>query len=151
VEVCTDRTFEFGVGPAALWSALTSVDRYRQWWPWLREFDGTMFVEGARWRCAVRSPLLYRVRFVIVLEDVVAGRSASAAVTGDIVGQARLDVTPGTGGSRLRLEATLASESRLLRTIARVAPPLARFGHDRLLSVGVRQFRSRALVEGSER
>jgi uncharacterized protein YndB with AHSA1/START domain len=148
VEVQTDRTFEFAVDPPELWSALTSVDRYRRWWPWLREFDGVSFEEGARWRCAVRSPLLYRVRFDIVLEEVVPERSASAAVTGDIVGRARLDVTPAAGGSRLRLVTTLSSESRLLRTVAGVAPPLARFGHDRLLRVGVRQFRSRALEVG---
>jgi uncharacterized protein YndB with AHSA1/START domain len=148
VEVCTDRTFDFGVDRATLWSALTSVERYRQWWPWLREFDGASFVAGARWRCAVRSPLLYRVRFDVVLDEVVVGRSASASVTGDIVGQARLDVTPVEDGSRLRLVSTLSPESRLLRTFARLAPPLARFGHDRLLLVGVRQFRSRALGVG---
>ena len=150
MEVRSDRTFAFTVGPAELWSALTGVEHYRSWWPWLRHFDGASFVEGARWRCAVRAPLGYPVRFEVALSDVVPGRSAVAEVTGDIAGHARLDVRPtdggggGGGGSELRLQATLASKRWMLRAIARLAPPVARFGHNRLLSTGVRQFRERA-------
>ena len=145
MEVRSDRTFDFTVGPDQLWSALTSVERYRTWWPWLRRFEGTTFVQGAHWRCAVRAPLGYPVRFEVVLSDVVPGRSAAAAVTGDIAGSARLDVaaTDG-GGSRLRLQSALASKRWLLRAIAFLAPPVARFGHDRLLEKGVRQFRDEA-------
>ncbi len=146
MEVRSDRTFDFPVGPAALWLALTSVDRYRSWWPWLRRFDGVSFVEGARWTCAVRAPLFYPVRFEVVLDDVEPGRSAAAVVTGDIAGRARLDiVVVDGGGSALRLRSTLTSERWLLRAIARLAPPVACFGHDRLLDTGVRQFRERAL------
>jgi len=144
VEVRSDRWFEFAVGPAELWTALTGVDRYRSWWPWLHRFEGTSFAEGARWRCAVRAPLGYPVRFEVVLERVVEGRSAAASVAGDIAGRARLDVEAAGAGSRLHLESTLASERWLLRAIARLAPPVARFGHDRLLDTGVRQFRIRA-------
>ena len=152
MEVRSDRTFEFTVGPAELWSALTRVERYRSWWPWLRHFDGSTFVEGARWRCAVRAPLGYPVRFEVALTDVVPDRSAVAEITGDIAGHARLDIRPtdaggdddGGGGSELRLQSTLASKRWLLRALARLAPPVARFGHDRLLTTGVRQFRTRA-------
>ncbi len=148
VEVRSDRWFDFPVGPAALWSALTAVDRYRSWWPWLRRFDGVAFTEGARWRCVVRAPLGYPVRFDVILDEVVAGRTAVATVAGDIAGHARLDVVTDAdadagGGSRLHLQSTLASERWLLRIVARVAPPVARFGHDRLLDTGVRQFRRR--------
>ena len=144
MEVRSDRTFEFAVGPEVLWSALTSVDRYRHWWPWLRRFDGESFGDGARWECAVRSPLLYGVRFGVVLEDVVAGRSASASVDGDIAGRAHLEVTAVEAGSQLHLVSTLTSESVLLRTIARLTPRLALFGHDRLVQIGVRQFQEKA-------
>lgn len=144
-EVRSDRSFRFAVGPDELWSALTAVDRYRLWWPWLHRFDGDSFSEGTRWRCAVRSPLLYRLRFEVVLEEVVTGRSASALVAGDITGRARLDVTPVDGGSELRLVSTLVPGSRSLRTIARLLPPVAHLGHDRLIETAVRQFRARAL------
>jgi hypothetical protein len=125
------------------------VEHYRSWWPWLRRFEGTSFVEGARWRCAVRAPLGYPVRFEVALSDVVPDRSAVAEVTGDIAGHARLDVRPTDGGgSELRLQSTLTSQRWLLRAIARLAPPVARFGHNRLLSTGVRQFRERAFSRG---
>jgi hypothetical protein len=145
VEVRSDRTFEFAVDAAALWSALTAVDRYRQWWPWLRRFDGRSFSEGARWRCQLRSPLLYPVRFEVLLDEVVERRWAAATIAGDICGHARLDVTPLGDGSRLRLVSALAPRSRVLRTITRLAPPIAQFGHDRLLDTGVGQFGAQAL------
>ncbi len=144
VEVRSDRSFPFEVGPGALWSALTRVDRYRLWWPWLRRFEADSFAPGERWRCAVRSPLLYPVRFDVMLEEVVAGRWATARVAGDIAGHARIEVTPDGDGSRLRLVSTLAPEAWLLRAIARLAPPVARFGHDRLLDTAVGQFGARA-------
>lgn len=137
----SDRWFRFPVEPADLWAALTAVDRYRTWWPWLRRFEADSFAEGARWRCAVQAPMLYPVRFDLVLEEVVAGRSASAVVTGDIAGRARLEVVADGAGSRLRLQSTLASERWVLRAIARLVPAVARAGHDRLLDTGVRQFR----------
>jgi len=146
VEVCSDRSFRFEVDPAALWAAVTGVEGYRRWWPWLRRFEADSFSKGARWRCAVRSPLFYPVRFVVVLEEVVEGRSATAAVAGDISGRARLDVSPVEGGSELHLVSTMSPESRLLRALARIAPRVARFGHDRLVDTGVRQFTARALA-----
>jgi hypothetical protein len=150
VEVRSDCTFHFDVGSEALWSAITDVGHYRRWWPWLRRFDGAAFSEGARWRCVVRSPLRYRVRFDVVLDEVFPGRSATASVTGDIAGHARLDVRADDGGgaddrSRLHLVSRLEPRSRLLRSLSLVAPPVARFGHDRLLRTGVRQFSARAL------
>ena len=105
---------------------------------------GRLLHRGGRWRCTVRSPLRYPLRFDLVLDQVVAQGSATATVTGDIAGHARLEVTPDGRGSRLRLVSSLASKSWLLRVIARLAPPAARFGHDRLLDVAVRQFTRRA-------
>ncbi|HEX7277215.1 MAG TPA: hypothetical protein VF244_07550 [Acidimicrobiales bacterium] len=52
------------------------------------------------------------------------------------------------GGSRLHLQSTLASQRWPLRIVAHLLPPVARFGHDRLLDTGVRQFRDRALPPG---
>jgi hypothetical protein len=145
----SDRRHRFEVPVDELWSALSDPSQYRRWWPWLRRLDGAAFEEGASWRCEVQPPLPYVLRFDLHLEEVEAARFATARIEGDIVGHAAIDVHPhGDAGSELRLVAALAPSSPALRAVARVAAPIARFGHDWVLDTGLRQFRRRALGEG---
>lgn len=124
---------------------MARVEAYRSWWPWLRHFDGGGLVVGATWSAAVQPPLPYRLSFEVHLDEVEPPRVVEARVTGDIVGTARLEITPAAGGSELHLRSELAPTSPVLRTVARVAAPMARFGHEWVLGTGLRQFRDRAL------
>jgi hypothetical protein len=81
MEVQSERRFHFDAEPAELWHAMGSVERYREWWPWLRSFDAS----------------------------------------------------------------GLAPANALLRVLATVGRPIARYGHDWVLDVGAGQFASRAL------
>src|SRR5215207_4225533 len=48
VEIVSDRRYRFAVDREELWSALTRVQDYQSWWPWLRHFDGrAVVVRGA--------------------------------------------------------------------------------------------------------
>lgn len=144
----SDRRYPFAVPPEELWSAFVDTGAYRSWWPWLRTFDGDGFHEGARWTCEVQPPLPYSLRFELLLEEVEAPRFVTATVSGDISGHASIDVRATPAGSEVRLVATLGPNSAVLRTIARLAHPLVRFGHDWVIDTGLRQFRRRALREG---
>jgi uncharacterized protein YndB with AHSA1/START domain len=144
----SDRRYRFGVPPEDLWHALGRTGDYRRWWPWLRRLDDAAFEAGAVWRCEVQPPLPYSVRFELHLEEVEAPRFITATVHGDITGHAAIDVHPAVEGSELRLVAMLAPGSSVLRSIARIAPPVVRFGHDWVIDTGLRQFRRRALPEG---
>ena len=145
MQVSSDRRYRFAVGPDELWSALTRVHDYRAWWPWLRGFDGRAFSEGERWACVVRPPLPYSLRFKVELQEVVAPRLVTAILDGDIVGRARLDIAAAPDGSDLRLVSQLAPKNAVLRNIARLARPVARFGHDWVLDAGFRQFEGNAV------
>lgn len=143
-EVRSDRLWTFDLDADSLWGRMSDLDRYRGWWPWLREFDADGgFGPGARWRCTVAPPLPYVVRFVIDLERVDEGRSVTASVSGDITGEARLDVEPVDGThSRAHLVSHLAPSNPVLRGFARAAGPLVRWGHDWVIDQGRRQFDS---------
>jgi uncharacterized protein YndB with AHSA1/START domain len=144
VDVRSDRRYGFGVGPQELWAALVRVEEYPRWWPWLRDFRAHAFAPGARWECVVQPPLPYAVRFRLRLGDVVAPTYVTASIEGDIDGEARLDVSATATGSELRLVSCLRPRSSLLRTVAGMVPPVARFGHEWVLDTGVRQFRAHA-------
>jgi hypothetical protein len=92
-----------------------------------------------------RPPLPYVVRFTLALDDVVAPDHVDATVSGDIAGRALLTLTDRAGGCELRLQAVLAPARPLLRAVTALLPPVARYGHDRLITTGAAQFGAVAL------
>ena len=144
MEVRSDREYRFPFEPDALWSALSATSDYQRWWPWLREFEARGLVAGDRWRCTVKPPLPYSLRFTIELIDVVPVTTLSATISGDIAGRARIDIEPDDGGSRLHLTSTLAPSNRAFAVIATVARPVVKRGHDWVLDTGAAQFAEHA-------
>ena len=141
----SDQRHHFDAAPDQLWAAMTSTDRFRSWWPWLRRFDASGVARGDVWTATVQPPLPYRVSFDLLLTEVRAPQLVAVDVTGDIEGSARLEVLPNASGSELHFTSDLTPTSSLLRIVARMAPPLARYGHEWVLKTGLDQFRSRAL------
>lgn len=146
MRISSDRRHSFAVSPDELWEAMVRVDAYRGWWPWLRSFDAIALSPGEVWTAVVQPPLPYRLRFDLHLDEVLAPQIVSAVVAGDIEGSARLEITPTAVGSELHFTSELSPTNPVLRTVARVARPLVRFGHDWVLDTGLRQFRDRALA-----
>jgi hypothetical protein len=145
VRISSDRRHAFRVSPQELWAAMAQVDAYRTWWPWLRHFDAAALQAGEVWTAVVQPPLPYRLRFDVHLDDVRAPHCASALVTGDIEGKAQLEIEPTPEGSELHIVSELTPTNTVLRRVAQLMPPMARFGHEWVLDTGLRQFRDRAL------
>lgn len=141
--VQSDRRHRFGLAPPELWARMGQVDRYRSWWPWLRELDAEGLCTGDVWTCVVQPPLPYRLRFDLTLDEVIPERSVAATVRGDIEGSASFEINGVAGGSELHLASALAPRHPVLRAMGTVAHPIARFGHDWVLDTGLRQFRDR--------
>jgi hypothetical protein len=141
VDVRSDRRFGFESERASVWAAIARVDRYQEWWPWLHDFDGAALRVGERWRCVIRPPLPYTLRFDVLLVEVVDHQLVRARVEGDITGWARLTAIDRGAGCEVRLMSALSPANRTLRVVARVARPVATFGHDWVLDTGAREFR----------
>lgn len=124
VDISSDRRFHFDDGRATVWAAVTRTDRYRQWWPWLHEFDGSEFDVGARWRCVVKPPLPYTLHFDVVLTEVVDGDVVRARIEGDITGWATLTGIDVEAGCELRLTSELCPANPALRLVTRLARPV---------------------------
>lgn len=141
--VHSDRRWSFGVCSGALWDEISTVDRYRTWWPWLRRFEAGALQAGQTWACVVQPPLPYSLRFTVGLDEVVPQRLVTATITGDVTGTARLEVAETEAGCDARLVSLLAPGNRVLRAVALVARPMVRYGHDWVLDTGARQFAAR--------
>jgi len=143
-----DRRWEFPVPPVRFWATINDTGRYREWWPWLREFDGAPLEPGVAARCVIQAPLPYALDLVITVDDVVPATSVDVHISGDLVGPARLEVGPDGDGCSARLSWSLRLEDRWLRRVARVARPAMVWAHDRVVEVGVRRFERVALDGG---
>jgi hypothetical protein len=145
VRLRSDQRHRFDAAPDELWAAIASVDRYREWWPWLRRFDADRLSTGDVWAATVQPPLPYRVSFDLHLIEVDAPRVVAADVTGDVEGSARLEVFAVDAGSELHFTSELTPTNSVLRAVTRLASPVARYGHEWVLNTGLAQFRARAL------
>jgi uncharacterized protein YndB with AHSA1/START domain len=144
-----DRAWSFAVTPEELWTTLEQTDKYRTWWPWLREFrvdgDGDGFRAGATAQLVIQAPLPYQLRCVIHVDEVVRSQKLVAHVTGDLEGPARLELEPSTAGTQARLAWTLDVRSSLLRPLATIGRPALAWAHDRIVERGLAQFEQHAL------
>lgn len=146
MRVASDRRWQLAAAPEAVWSALADTAAYPAWWPWLRRFDAKALAAGEVWRCTVKPPLPYALRFDIALDELHAPEYISARLSGDLRGTARIEIAPSAAGSTLRLVSDLQPQRRPIAVISALAGPLARWGHDWVLETGVRQFADRALA-----
>jgi uncharacterized protein YndB with AHSA1/START domain len=146
-----DRSWHFGVSPEELWATLARTDRYRSWWPWLREFDveggGEALRTGALAHVVIQAPLPYQLHCDVRVVDAVSERRLVTVVEGDLEGPARLELTPTADGAEARLAWELELRAPLLRSFARVARPAMAWAHDRIVERGLEQFEGHALRE----
>jgi uncharacterized protein YndB with AHSA1/START domain len=145
VEVVSDRRFMLDADVTAVWAALTTVDAYQRWWPWLRAFEASCLAEGEIWRCAVRAPLPYTLRFTVSLVEVAEPLLVRARVDGDIEGEAAVRLTPRAGACEVRLTSALVPARRSFAIIAAIARPGVVWAHHRVVDRGAAQFAQRAL------
>jgi hypothetical protein len=138
-----DGTFTFPVPVAVLWSAMARVDRFSSWWNWLHEFsvEGSGLQDGTVLHGVVVPPLPYRMRLDVVLQECVPERRIVALVHGDLEGAAQLTFDGDDTEAHAHASWTIEMMQRPMRIAARIAHPLLRLGHDRVVDATVDGFR----------
>jgi hypothetical protein len=139
------QTFVLPAPVGEVWATLERVDTYQQWWPWLVGFELDGLSAGGTAACTVQAPLPYRLRFSVDLVAVEAGRLVDGVVSGDLAGPARMELAPSGTGTLATLAWQLEPHGRLVRLLGATARPALRWGHDRIVAAGLRQFVSGAL------
>jgi uncharacterized protein YndB with AHSA1/START domain len=140
-----DRSWRFDVPVEQLWDALAATDDYPRWWSWLDHYEAGPLEAGTVATFRVRPPLPYTLSFSVTVDEVIPKQRVIATVGGDVEGPARLEIEAVAAGSRARLSWELALRHRFLARIEPVARPAMLWGHDVVVSMGVRQFRRTAL------
>jgi carbon monoxide dehydrogenase subunit G len=137
--------FRFELVPEDLWARLEDVDQFEGWWPWLTQFrlEGDGLSAGSVLRGVVTPPLPYRMRLRVELIRCERPRAIDARVEGDLTGQASLRLRPDAGGTQADVAWNVEMRQPAMRLASRMAYPLLRWGHDRVVEVTVAGFRRR--------
>jgi hypothetical protein len=148
--------FSFRAAPEAVWARIMTVDRFERWWGWLSELrvEGVRahngdLQEGCVLRGVVAPPLPYRMRLCVEIERCRPPCSIDATVHGDLEGRAALRLEPQPGGTRADVAWTIEMMQRSMRLAARVANPVLRWGHDKVVDSTVQSFTR--VLEGDRR
>lgn len=144
-----DRSWRFDCPPDRLWEVLADTAQYPRWWTWLDGFESDGIRKGGVSRFSVRPPLPYRLRLEVVVDDVVPCERVDTTVGGDLAGDAHLEMVDDDGSTVVRMAWALRLRRPMLVAAERVARPAMVWGHDRVVAIGVEQFRRRALGGGS--
>jgi hypothetical protein len=144
-------TFWFPVRPDQLWETIERFDRFESWWGWLRDFgaDSDRLVVGNVLHGVVVPPVPYRLRLDIRLEASRRPQVVEAMIDGDVRGFAVMRLEPVDDGTEVTMVWSMNMMSRPLRIAARVAHPVMRWGHDRVVEMAVAGFRQRGLTDTS--
>jgi carbon monoxide dehydrogenase subunit G len=140
--------FAFPAPPEEVWATISRLDQFERWWAWLGELevDGPGLQTGTVLRGTVAPPVPYRMRVAIELDRCVSGQLIDASVTGDLVGDAHLRLHPTPDGTLTEVSWSLEMMQLPMRVAARVAYPLLRWGHDRVVEATVSGFRLQLLA-----
>lgn len=142
--------FAFDVPPGVVWDSIEHYERFETWWPWLREFRlvGPGLEAGAVLHGVVSPPVPYTMRISVVLDRCTPPSRIDATVHGDLEGQARLLLEPSGEGTLAEVSWTIEMTQRAMRLAARVAHPLMRWGHDRVVEATVNGYRRHLAQNG---
>lgn len=137
------RSYRFPVPPAMVWSSIEDVDRFPTWWGWLGHFHvvGDGLQPGSVLEGTVTPPLPYRMHVRVTLDRCTRPERIDATVRGDLTGHALLELAAVDAGSEVAVAWTIEMRQRAMRAVARVAHPLLRWGHDRVVESTVAGFR----------
>lgn len=143
-----EGAFSFPIPPEELWDHLERVDRFGARLSWLSEFrlEGGGLRPGSVLYGVVSPPLPYRMRIEVNLDSCERPSRIEASVHGDLEGRARLLLAPDGDGTEVRAAWTIEMMQRPMRLAARIAHPLLRWGHDRVVEVTVHAFRRHIAV-----
>jgi hypothetical protein len=135
--------FAFDVPPEDIWASIEHYEQFETWWAWLREFrlEGPGLEDGAVLHGVVSPPVPYTMRISVVLDHCIAPRRIDATVHGDLEGAARLVLERAGDGTLAEVSWTVEMKQRTMRVAARVAYPLMRWGHDRVVEATVQGYR----------
>lgn len=124
---------------------MEEFDQYESWWPWLTGFwiEGSGLWTGSILHGSVTPPLPYRMQLRVELVECERPNAITAALSGDLIGNASLRLLPEVGGTFAEVAWTVEMRQPAMRLASRFGHPILQWGHDQVVEMTVGGFRRR--------
>jgi hypothetical protein len=137
------RDHRFDLAPEVLWERIGDFGSFESWWPWLTDLqvEGVGLTQGTILYGVVTPPLPYRMELRIAFTNVRRPRSIDAAISGDLVGDAHLELRTDGDMTCVQVSWSMEMLQPAMKLANRFARPLLVWGHDRVVDMTVAGFR----------
>jgi uncharacterized protein YndB with AHSA1/START domain len=133
--------WRLGAPPRAVWQALTEVEQWPRWWPYVRQVEklraGDADGLGAIHRIAWGSRLPYGFTLEVECTEARRERLLRGAARGDLEGVGLWELAPhDEGGTHVQYTWRLALNTRWMRLAAPLMSPAFRWNHEGVMKGG---------------
>ncbi|MEA2434981.1 MAG: hypothetical protein QOG54_2438 [Actinomycetota bacterium] len=143
-DVSYSGEFDFDdVSPDDLWDALSRVDLFKTWWPWIKDIhlEGEALELGSALTFTIDPPIPYRMRVTVDVVESVDGRYLRGDVSGDLHGTGSLRFDESPLGSDVTTEWKVEVSNPAIKAVIRLARPLLLYAQRWAVEVSLRGFR----------
>jgi polyketide cyclase/dehydrase/lipid transport protein len=143
-DVSYSGSFDFDdVSPEELWTALSRVDLFHTWWPWIKDIhlEGEALELGSALTFTIDPPIPYKLRVTVDVVESDEDSYLRGDVSGDLHGTGSLRFEEFSGGSEVTTDWNVVVSNPAIKAVIFLARPLLLYAQRWAVEVSLRGFR----------
>ncbi len=134
----------FEATPQQLWRELGRVDRFEEWWPWMRDvrLEGEALAQGSVISFGIDPPVPFKMTINVAVTDSEPPHLVEGEVSGDLWGRARLELAEQGDHALCKVAWDVEIANGGIRRVIHVARPILLWAQRWAVEIALRGFRS---------
>lgn len=143
-DVSYSGSHRFDASPQELWNELGRVDRFEEWWPWMRrvELRGTALASGSVISFGIDPPVPLEMTISVAVSASEEPHWLEGDVFGDLSGTARLELVGRGDHSVCTVSWDVEIANRGIRRVIKLARPMLLWAQRWAVEIALHGFRS---------
>lgn len=143
-DVSYHGSHRFDASPEELWRELGRVDRFEEWWPWMRgvALEGQALAPGSAISFGIDPPVPFKMTITVAVTDSERPRWIEGGVSGDLSGRARLELIEQGDHSLCNVSWDVEIANGGIRRVIHVARPILLWAQRWAVEIALHGFRS---------
>ena len=143
-DVSYSGSHRFDASPEELWRELARVDRFEEWWPWMRNvrLSGKALTPGSVISFGIDPPVPFKMTISVAVTDSHAPDWLEGDVSGDLSGRARLELVEQGDHAICHVAWDVEIANAGIRRVIHVARPILLWAQRWAVEIALHGFRS---------
>lgn len=143
-DVSYSGSHRFEASPQELWNELARVDRFEEWWPWMRgvALEGRALAAGSVISFGIDPPVPFKMTICVAVTRSVEPHRLEGDVSGDLSGKATLELTGQGDHSLCHVSWDVEVAHGGIRRVIHVARPILLWAQRGAVEIALSGFRA---------